>query len=82
MGITKNNMINGREITSDSIRGLMSIGMEINKEVGYFLRNWSKYADNIQIRSYVEARESIWKEIQIIAYHATDEVVREAFATC
>ena len=74
-------MIYGREITPESLRGLWRLGKQIQREVAAYLRHWDRYMGDAKAKAYVETMTNIWKEIQIIGYHATDEVVREAFAS-
>lgn len=74
----KNNMINGVRITPESYKGLVSLGVEINNELGHILRNWELGHS----KKYVETMRNLWYEIQIIGYHCSDDLVRYAFGRC
>ena len=80
--MAKNNMIMDRPITSDSLRGIMRTAMEAQREIAPYLRNWSKIPeqDKSRISAWIDSVTTLWKEVQLVGYRCTDDVVKLAFS--
>jgi len=72
-------MINGREVTSESLRGLWEIGKEVQREASQLMREYQLDWPESK-KKHIETLRNLWKEIQIVGYAASETVVREAFA--
>lgn len=76
------NQIVGRPVTPDSLRGIMRIAMDAQREISPWLKNWDSIpeCDKPKIRKWVENVRNLWEEVQYIGYNCSDDVVRVAFA--